>query len=445
MLLTNLHIVTVDDDDREISPGFIHIHGSRIVALGPMADVPDVGSDEILDCSGSFAFPGLINTHTHSFQALARGIGEGLPVWDWFSQALDMVVGNLTVEDARLAAQITALESIRSGATCVMDYNYPHPHPGMADAAITGFLDVGVRSVLGRGIIDTGDVHATIVHTAEQELTDSRRLLRTWHRSNDDQVRIWLAPYTVFSTSTETFIEAHRMAVEFDTGISIHAATPSTLEAAHELFGSTDVAYEERIGVLDQRMLLVHCTHPDAHALEAISRRKVKVSHNPASNAYLGEGCAPIVDMRRRGITVGLGTDGPASNNNQDMLAVLKLTALLQKLTHQDPAVLDARATLRMATIDGARCLGWQDEIGSLEVGKRADLFLVDPWLPNTVAFADPTVSLVYSATQENISTVFVNGRMVMQNRRMLTCDEPTILRQAQRAAQELRRRSGLD
>lgn len=445
MLLTNLRIVTVDDDDRIIDNAFLHIEESRIVAIGEMSDVPPNWTGDVIDCSGSFAFPGFVNTHTHSFQALARGVGEGLPVWEWFSQALDRVVGNLTVDDARLAAQVTALESIRSGATCIMDYNYPHPLPHMADAAIEGFLDVGVRTVLGRGIIDTGDVHASIVHSAEEELADCRRLLETWNRSHGDQVRIWLAPYTVFSTSTQTFVDAHRMAQEFDTGVSIHAATPSTLEAALHLYGSTDIEYEDRIGVLDDRMLLVHCTHPDSRALETIASRGAKVSHNPASNAYLGEGCAPVVEMLHRGITVGLGTDGPASNNNQDMLAVLKLTALLQKLTHQDPAVLDARATLRMATIDGARCLGWQDEIGSLEVGKRADLFIMDPWLPNTVSFDDPVVSLVYSATQENISTVIVNGAVVMRERRITTCDEPAILRAAQAAAQALRRRSGLD
>lgn len=444
MLLINLQIVTVDDDDRVIPQGFIRIEGSRIAELGPMTAAPDPYDGPVLDLSGMFAFPGFVNTHTHSFQALTRGIGEGLPVWDWFSQALDMVVGHLTAQDARLAAQVTALESIRSGATCVMDYNYPHPHPRMADAAIEGFLDIGVRTVLGRGIIDAGDVHATIVHDGADELADCRRLLRAWHASHDDLIRIWLAPYTVFSTSTHTFQAAASMAREHDTGLSIHAATPSTLEAARSLFGSTDVQYEERIGVLSPNMLLVHCTHPSPQDLDIMARHGVTVSHNPASNAYLGEGCAPIIDMGRRGITVGLGTDGAASNNNQDMLAVLKLTALLQKMQHEDPSVLDARTTLRLATMGGATCLGWADQIGSLEVGKRADIIIVDPWLPNTVAFDDPSVSLVYSATQENIRTVLVNGQLVMHDRRVLTVDEGAILRAAQTAAVDLRQRSGL-
>jgi len=444
MLLTNACIVTVDAEDRIIPQGYLQIEGSRIVAVGPMSQAPTHLDDDVVDCAGRFAFPGLINTHTHSFQALTRGLGEGLPVWDWFSQAIDMVVGHLTPEDARLAAQVTALESLRSGATCVMDYNYPHPHPMMADSAIEGFLDVGVRTVLGRGIIDTGDVHAAIVHTCAHELDDCRRLLTEWHRQHDDMIRIWVAPYTVFSTSTQAFTAAHSLAREFDTGISIHAATPSTLEAAHRLFGSSDVQYEERIGVLGPDMLLVHCTHPSSEDMTIMARHGVSVSHNPASNAYLGEGCAPVVELLRREINVGLGTDGASSNNNQDMLAVLKLTALLQKLQHEDPSVVDARATLRMATMGGAACLGWADELGSLEPGKRADLFLVNPWLPNTVSWDDPTVSLVYSATQENISHTIVNGRLVMKNRQILTVDEGAILRQAQAAAVDLRTRSGL-
>lgn len=454
LLIQNVHILTIDDEDRRFPQGFLLIEDGAIAALGPMSDCPSIASDVArIDGSGpdgscQFAFPGFVNTHTHSFQALTRGVGEGLPVWEWFSQALDLVVGHLTVEDARLAAQVTALESLRSGCTTVVDYNYPHPQANMADAAIAGFREVGVRTVLARGIIDTGDVHPTIVHDTASEIADCRRLLEEYHRSDGDLVRIWLAPYTIFSTSTDAMRASHALAQEFDTGVTIHSATPSTLDAAQALFGTSDIVHEEALGMLGPSLLLVHCTHPGQIEQQLLAEHFVKVSHNPASNAYLGEGASPIIDLLHRGITVGLGTDGPASNNNQDMLAVLKLTALIQKMLHQDPAVIDARTVLRMATAGGAACVGWSDGIGSLELGKRADIVLMDPWSANTVAFDDPAVSLVYSATQENIRTVLVDGRVVMRDRVILgnagTLDEMAILRRAQQAGVDLRARSGI-
>jgi 5-methylthioadenosine/S-adenosylhomocysteine deaminase len=442
--LINGHIVTVDPDDTDFAPGYLLIEGSRIVGLGPMADYRPAGDVDELDCTGKFIFPGLVNTHTHSFQTLIRGVGEGLPVWEWFSQALDAVVGNITVDDAERSAQVSALEAIRSGTTCILDYNYPHPQPGMADAAIRGFKSVGIRVILARGIIDCGDVHSTIINDTDAELEDCQRLINMHHKSDDDTVRVWVAPYTVFSTSRTAFSRAVHLARAHGTGITIHAATPSTLEAAHELFGSTDIAYEKELGALGSNMLLVHCTHLSPVDITTIAESAACVSHNPASNAYLGEGTTPVIDLMSRGIVVGLGTDGPASNNNQDMIAVMKLTALLQKLVHQDPGVISARTVLRLATMGGATCLGWSDEIGSLEVGKRADLIIVNPWLPNTVTFGDPVASLVYSATQENVETVLVNGRFIMKNRLFAELDVADILACAQREGTALRSRSGL-
>ncbi len=444
LALVNGQVSTVDEHDTAFNPGFVLIRDSRIEAVGAMSDYRPSSDVEEIDCSERLVFPGFVNTHTHTFQTLIRGVGEGLPVWEWFSQALDMVVGNLTVEDARVAAEISAVESIRSGATCLVDYNYPHPKPGMDDVVLEGLQRVGIRCVLARGIIDTGDVHATVIQNTEAELAECERLISTFHRSEDDMVRVWLAPYTVFSTSPDAFRRASAMARRYGTGLTVHASTPSTLESARELFGMSDIAYEEALGVLGPEVLLVHCTHPDEWDVSAISRHGARISHNPASNAYLGEGASPVVDLMAAGIIVGLGTDGPASNNNQDMLAVLKLTALIQKLVKEDPSVITARQVLRMATIDGARCLGWDDQIGSLEPGKRADILIVNPWLPNTVAFDDPAACLVYSATQENIETVLINGRIIMKERKFVNIDVTDVMRRAQHASQELRVRSGL-
>lgn len=442
--IVNAHVVTLDDRWTTIHEGFIRIRHGRIEALGSMADyVSD--ATPVYDVRGSFVFPGLINTHTHSFQTLTRGIGEGLGVWEWFSQAIDKVVGHLSVDDARVAGQVTALEAIMSGTTTVVDYNYPHPRPGMAEATIAGMREVGVRTVLARGIIDTGTVHADIVHSSSDEMAACRSLAERFHRTDDDRVRVWFAPYTIFSTSPESLVAASELAREFDAGVTIHATTPSTLEAAHELFGSSDIAYEESIGFLGPRTLLVHCTHPTDVDLQAIARSGSTVSHNPISNAYLGEGLAPLVDMRKRGITVSLGSDGPASNNNQDMLQVMKVTGLLHKLEHRDPAVIMARDIVWMATRGGAKALAWEDDLGSLEVGKLADLFVLNPWLPNSVSFSDPYSLLVFSATQENVTDVFVQGEAVLTARKPTGIQLNATLVNAQQASLALLHRSGID
>lgn len=439
----NAHLVTLDDDWTEVPRGHMCVRDGRITSLGPMTHHVATGVDT-LDAQGSFVFPGLINTHTHSFQALTRGIGEGLGVWEWFSQAIDRVVGQLTADDARLAGAVTALEAVMCGTTTVVDYNYPHPQVGMAEATIEGLRSVGVRTVMARGILDTGEVHRDIIHTTSSEIQACADLARTMNHAEDDCVRIWFAPYTIFSTSPEALLAAKGLASEHGTGLTIHATTPSTLEAARELFGSSDIAFEESIGILGPDTLLVHCTHPDPADLDAIVRHGASVSHNPISNAYLGEGVAPIVEMRRRGINVCLGSDGPASNNNQDMLQVMKMTGLLHKLEHRDPSILMARDVVRMATRGGATALGWDDGIGSLEVGKLADFFVLNPWLPNSVSFADPYVTLVFSATQENITSVAVNGVLVQEKRTPLRLDMQRTLESAQDASIALLARSGL-
>ena len=436
-------IICVDEASRVITSGYVQVVGERIASVGEMTEFSPSDESEILDCTGKFVFPGLINTHTHSFQTLIRGLGEGLPVWDWFSQALDKVVGNLRPSDAYTSAQVTALESIRSGATCVLDYNYPHPYPGMSDRAIEGFRNLGMRTVFARGIIDTGDVHKTLIHDTESEMRDCETLINQYHRKGDGLIRIWLAPYTIFSASPQALLDTKTLAEKYKTGITIHAATPSTLEAAQKLFGMTDIEYEQKLGILGPNVLLVHCTHPSPSDVDKLTSAKVCVSHNPASNAYLGEGAAPVVELLRRGITVGLGTDGAASNNNQDMLSILKLTALIQKLIHEDPSVISAAEVLYLATMGGAKSIGWDDEIGSIEAGKRADLFVLNPWLPNTVAHHDPIACLVYSATQENIETVMINGDLVMLKRKMTHVNEEEILQAAQLASVALLTKSG--
>jgi 5-methylthioadenosine/S-adenosylhomocysteine deaminase len=451
LIVSGCTIITMDPQRRIIENGEIVVRDGMIASVGQAGQRPSstvgstVGSPSAgrdtrrIDASGKVVFPGLINTHTHIFQTLIRGLGQDEAVWDWFANSIDPVVDSISEDDVYIASVLGSLEAVKCGTTTILDYNYPHTSPDMADRTIGAFRDVGIRGILARSIIDTGDVHKGTVHTTRHEMDACRRLLETYRDVPDDMIRVWLAPYTIFSTSRDAFIEAKDLAREFDTWLTVHAATPSTVDSAVQLYGMDDIAFEESIGFLGPNVLAVHCCAPLAErTLDTLRAHDTKVSHNPISNAYLGEGIAPIAAMLRKGISVGLATDGPASNNNHDMLQVMKFAALLQKVAALDPTAISSMKILEMATIEGARCVGMESVIGSIEPGKRADLMILDLKRPNTVVCADPVAALVYSATQENVDTVIVNGRPVMENRTMTSVNEEEILSLAQEAGTKL-------
>ena len=447
LVIEDVTIVTMDPSRKIIDRGFITISNGIIDSVESGLFSKKISSStRIIDGSRKVLFPGLINTHTHFFQTLLRGVGQDLPVWEWFSVALDTAVGHLTLEDCYFGALVGSLEAIKSGTTCVLDYNYPHPLPMMADETIRAFKDVGIRGILARGIIDTGEAHKSIIQSLDSELEDCERLIKKYHGRDDGMIHIWVAPYTIFSTSEEGFRRAKFLADKYNTRLTVHAATPSTIEAAEKLYGVGDLQHEEDIGFLGSNLLAVHCTTGiNKKSLDQLSKWGVHVSHNPVSNAYLGEGIAPVCDMLDSGIGVCLGTDGPASNNNMDMIETLKVTALMQKVDALDPSVINAQKVLEMATIDGAYCLGQEDCIGSIEVGKKADMMIVDPWKPNSIALNDPVASLVYSCTQENVDTVIVDGKIVMENRIISTIDEKSVLLEAQKSAEVLWEKAEID
>jgi len=437
-------IITMDENHKTIENSEIHIKGGKIIKISEVDENQrEKYTCKYINAKGKFIFPGLINTHTHIFQTLIRGFGQDLPVLEWFEKTLDPVVENLTAEDAYLSAKLGAIEAIKSGTTTILDYNYPHPYPGMAEETIRALREVGLRGILARGIIDAGNVHKKIIHSTREELDACVNLIKEYNNTEDKMISVWLAPYSIFSTSKEAFIEAKAIAKQYNTWLTMHAATPSSIEASIELYGMDDITFEESIGFLSPEVLAVHCCgNISESVLNIMKDYDVKISHNPISNCYLGEGIAPIKCMIDRGIKISLATDGPASNNNQDMISVLKFTALLQKVTNLDPTALSAIKTLEMATIEGAECLGMEKFIGSIEIGKQADLIIVDFMQPNTIAFHDPISSLVYSASQENIQTVIINGKVVMENREVKFVNEYETLNLAVEASKKLEVRS---
>lgn len=443
LLISGADVITMDESNQILWNKDVAVNKGQIIDI----DTSDVMytkyvARQTVSADGMLMIPGLINTHTHIFQTFLRGVGQDLPAIDWLHSAIDRSVPNIGIQEAYYSSLIGCIEAIKSGTTTLLESNYANPYPNLADDVIRAFTFVGIRGIFARGILDSGDLHKDIIHNIDDEFADFERLMREYN--DGGMMSIWIAPYTVMSTSKSAFQRAREMANKYNTRLTLHAATPSSIEGAKNLYGMGDIEWEASIGFLGPDVLSVHCCAPlGDKELSILEKFDVKISHNPISNCYLGEGIAQVRDMLAKGLCVSLATDGPGSNNNQDMMAVLKTTALLQKVDNCDPTVITAGKVLQMATIDGAKAIGREDELGSIEIGKRADIVLININLPNTCFGYDPISTIVYSATQENVDTVIVDGKVILNRRQFVDLDENEIINESRSIAKKFIKRSG--
>ena len=448
LLISGGGVVTLDAERRILDDGAVAIQGNQIVDIGSSAELAaEIQAGRTLDARGKVVFPGLVNTHTHLFQTLLKGPGDDRKLEDWFCTAVGPAAAVLTEEDCYLAALAGCIEGIRSGTTCIKDFMYVHPVPRLADAVIRAFDEIGIRGVFVRGYVDTGEEYGVprpLIPPLPETLADCERVIRQYHGSADGRITVLIGPCMIWSCGREGLEASRALASRYGVGLTMHVAeTPFAIENSIQRFGAGDLAFLERIGFLGPDVLAIHCVYLDDRDLRILKANQVKVSHNPTSNMYLASGVAPIPSMLLADITVGLATDGPASNNNQNMIEALKFGALLHKVHAKDPTVMTAERVLEMATIDGARALGLA-EVGSLEPGKKADLFIAGLLKPHASPVHHPVSSLVYAATGEEVETVIVDGKVVMEDRRVVTVDEERVLARAQEAADRLMERAGL-
>lgn len=460
LLLEGGTVVTLDRARTVITDGAVLVDG-RIVDVGRRTDVVErtrrrmarPGEEESrahseierIDCSGNLVVPGFINTHTHLFQGLLKGLGDDRSLYRWLREVTVPAGTALTEEDCEAAAALGAVEAIRSGATTIVDFMYAHPRPFLMDAVIRGLEPSGVRAVVARGFVTHGRDHGVppaFVERADEALADAERL-RSAHRGPNSRITVGVAPCLLWMVDEAGLRATREFAAATGSLITYHLAETSfEVEQAQQLHGMREVEFLERIGFLGPDLLAVHCTKLDTGDIQRLKAFDVRVSHNPVSNMYLASGVAPIVEMDRLGLTIGLATDGPASNNNQNMLQVLKFAALLHKVAHEDPEAMTAPRVLEMATFGGARAIGMEDEIGSIEVGKRADIAVFRLDNAFTTPVHDPMSSLVYAAAGYECRHVVVDGRLLMRESRLTTIDEDAVLDQARRSAADLAARS---
>jgi 5-methylthioadenosine/S-adenosylhomocysteine deaminase len=436
----------MDGARRVLADGAVAFTDS-VLAVGTTAEVLAAYPDaEVVDCAGRVVLPGFVNTHTHLFQTLLKGLGDDRVLSDWFLTMTGPSAVQLTAEDCYAGALHGCAEALTTGTTTLLDFMYVHPREGLGDAVAAAMSDVGIRGVMARGYMTAGeDVGAPpeLIQPLDEALADAERLISEWNRPGS-RVTVGLAPCMSWTVDEPTLRETRALADQTGALVTMHLAeSPFDVDESVRRFGMRDVPFAAHTGLLGPDLLAAHCVQVDAADLELLRETDTKVSHNPCSNLYLGSGFAPVPAMHRRGITVGLASDGPASSSNHSMLQAMKFAALLHKGVHRDPEIMTAEKALEMATIDGARALGMADSIGSLEVGKRADVVVLDMSNLCVTPLHAAVSSLVYSQRGDEVDRVYVDGRLVVEGGSLATAEEAEIRSRSAAAAAGLAARAG--
>lgn len=393
-------------------------------------DIEDSKADKIIDAEGKILLPGLVNTHTHLSMTLFRGLADDLSLDSWLNDHIWPMEANLNGEYCYIGALLAAVELIKSGTTTLSDmYFY------MEDVA-RAIDDAGLRAVLSYGMIDFGDAERR-----QAEIEQNLTLFKNCNGMADGRIKVFFGPHSPYTASEELLIKVRELADEYNMGIHIHVSeTQKEIDDVSAEKGLRPFEYLEKIGFLGPDVLAAHCVWLSDEEIEIIKKHNVKVSHNPCSNMKLASGVSPVSKMIEKGICVSIGTDGASSNNNLDLIEELKTASLLQKVSTLDPKALSSDEAIEMATIKGAEALGLDSEIGSVEVGKKADLILIDTNSANMVPDSSSLSSnVIYSANGSNVDTTICNGKILMENKKLTTLDEQEIYAKAKQAIKELK------
>jgi 5-methylthioadenosine/S-adenosylhomocysteine deaminase len=436
ILIKNGTLVTMDARD-SIVQGNILISEGRIAEIGGTGQT----ADTIIDATDCVVIPGFIQTHIHLCQTLFRGAADDLALIDWLKQRVWPMEAAHSVESIAASARLGIAELIKGGTTCALTMETVH-HTAEVFKVVE---ETGFRAIVGKCMMDKGDeVPAALQEQTANSIDESISLLETWHGKADGRIRYCFAPRFAISCTRELLQKVAGLARARGVMVHTHASENRTeCELVQEESGLRNIAYLDSVGLTGRHVALAHCVHLSVDEIETLKTTGTNVVHCPSSNLKLGSGIAPIAKLLEEGISVSLGADGAACNNRLDMFTEMRTAALLQKVL-LGPEVLPAKRVLRMATIDGARALGLDAEVGSLEPGKKADLAVVRLGRLHTTPVTDVVSALVYSSEVEDVDTVIVDGRLVMRDRKLLTIDEPKTIATANSEAQKLIARAGI-
>ncbi|MCL6510113.1 MAG: amidohydrolase [Anaerolineae bacterium] len=438
ILLTGGIVITMDDAFRQYPHGAVAIRGDSILAVGAADDVAgDYTAAEVIDCTGCCIMPGLINCHTHLPMTLLRGLADDLRLDVWlYGYMLPVERKFVSPEFVSLGTQLACAELIRSGVTCVNDMYY------FEDAIAQAIAAAGLRALCSQTIMQFPTPDAS---SADESLEFTEKFIQTW--KDHALIVPVIAPHAPYTCSGPLMRACAEIAIKYDVPLHIHISeTFQEVEDSRREHGMPVVNWIKKNGVLEAKVIAAHCVAIDAGEMRTLRNAGATVSHNPSANLKLASGIANVPQMLRTGLNVGIGTDGPASNNDLDHFEEMRLAALLAKGSTRDPVAVPARTAMMMATLMGARALHIGHLTGSLEVGKRADVIVVEldrlhstPQYSSIAAGSDAIYTqIVYSTKASDVRDVFVNGKPLMRERTLLSLDEGAIKAQANRLAQQI-------
>jgi 5-methylthioadenosine/S-adenosylhomocysteine deaminase len=430
-------VVTMDGARTVYDEGAVAVKGDTIVAVGPRGELEArYLATQTIDAKGKLVLPGFINGHTHVPMTLFRGLHDDVTLNDWLYKYIFPAEKNDVDEQfVRWGTRLAAAEQIRGGITTFADMYY------FEDAVAEETKAAGMRGVLGETFID---FPAPDNKSETEMLAYTEKFLRRWQ--GDPLIHAAVAPHSIYTCSQKTLQDAAALARKYHAPILIHTAEmKKEWDDSQKQNGMSPVQYLDKIGVLGPDVVSAHCIYVDEADRKTLAQRQVGCVHNPSSNMMLASGVAPVAEMRAAGVAVGLGTDGPAgSNNDLDLMEQMDLAAKLAKITKMDPLALNARAVVEMATIEGARALHMEKEIGSLEAGKKADLIVISLDEPNAVPMYDIYAQLAYALKGSDVETVVIGGRIVMRDRKVLTVNEAEAMGKAREYKQKVASSLGL-
>ncbi|GKZ84819.1 hypothetical protein AnigIFM56816_010374 [Aspergillus niger] len=451
MLLTNATILTLSPTRTILTNGALRTQSSYITDIDKtpalLAKYPD---EEVIDLTGHILIPGLISTHMHTAQTLLRGCADDLELVSWLCERIWVLQGNFTPQDGYAAARLSIAEMLKSGTTCFLESMFADRYG--FDGLCRAVEESGIRGCLGKIVMDTGRyakddawaMHPGLIEDRETSLLGTMKMWEKWNGKADDRIRVWFGARTPGGVSPSLYKEMTALSAKHNIPITMHCAE---VPADRDFFSSVDhtpMTYCDSVGLLSPSTVLVHMVHLDDGDISLLAKSGTHVAHCPTSNAKLASGTCRVPDLQRAGVNIGLGTDGAPCNNTCDMLQEMKLAGIIHKGVSGDPTVVSAEEVLEMATINGAKALGLQDSIGSLEVGKKADIVAIDARGVEMQPWFNPVSAVVYTATGRDVRFVMVDGRVVVREGELVTMDEGEVVREAERRSREVVERAGL-
>ncbi len=424
ILIKDIDVIPVDGIKPLIENTNIYIGGNTISHIGDLRD--DLPVDRIISGKNKVCMPGLINAHTHIGMSLFRNYADDLPLQEWLNDKIWPAEAKLTDEDIYWGSLLSIVEMIEGGTTTFCDMYFALDHIGMA------IEESGIRGMMTRGI-------TAITGGAYEKLEETEDLHTRWHKAADDRIRIMVAPHAPYTCDVEFLKASKELAERLGTGIHIHLSeTKGEVEDSIRNHNMTPIELMNEIGLFDVHTIAAHCVHVNERDMDILKEKNVYPVNCPGSNLKLASGFAPVDQMMKKGIGVSLGTDGSSSNNNLNMFEEMNLAAIVNKAVNLDALSITADQAIEMATINGARALAWSDKIGSIEVGKCADIILIDLDKSHHYPKHNISSSVAYSTQASDVDTVIINGDIIMENRKILTLDVEKIKTMAEKSAKDL-------